>query len=160
MKKNLNLSSATIKQNIQKLQQFLHRHKLDGFYISSFDAYLNEYVPLEDCHRFYVTGFTGSTAEVLVPALGKVLLYVDGRYHEQADNEVDSSVIQVVKNDSSTSNQQALLRDISAHKMKRVGIEGDRTSLSFFNRLEGYDRRISMNYKRILKIIKSERLDN
>lgn len=35
-------------------------------------------------------------AEVLVPATGKVRLYVDGRYHEQADLEVNHDEIEVI----------------------------------------------------------------
>jgi Xaa-Pro aminopeptidase len=136
MKKTLTLSPQSIKQHIQKLQQFMTERKLDGFYISSNDVYLNEYVPLEDCHRFYFSAFTGSTAEMLVPREGKARLYVDGRYHEQADNEADASVIHVVKCDAATGLAAGLLGDISKLGMKRVGIEADRTSLGFMKRLE------------------------
>lgn len=136
MKKTLALSPQTIKQNVQKLQQFMAQHKLDGFYVSSNDIYLTEYVPLEDCHRFYFTAFTGSTAEVLVPREGKVRLYVDGRYHEQADGEVDATVVHVVKCDAATGIAQALLNDAKSLQMKKVGLEADRTSLGFLKRLE------------------------
>lgn len=136
MKKNLTLSPQTIKQNIQKLQSFIAGQKLDGCYVSSFDVYLNEYVPLEDCHRFYVTGFTGSMAEVLVPREGKVRLYVDGRYHEQADKEVPLDLIHVVKCDASTGIGQALLNDIKTLGLKKVAIEADRTTLGYLKRLE------------------------
>lgn len=136
MKKSFDLSPATIKQNIQSLQKFLIAQKLDGFYISSFDPYLNEYVPLEDCHRFYFSGFRGSVAEVLVPREGKVRLYVDGRYHEQADLEVPQDVVEVVKCDAQTSNATALVRDVKALGLGKIGIESDRTSLGFLKTLE------------------------
>lgn len=136
MKKNLTLSSQTVKENIQKLQQFMTQEKLDACYVSSFDVYLNEYVPLEDCHRFYFSGFTGSTAELLVPRQGKVRLYVDGRYHEQADQEVSSALVDVVKCDQGTSISQALISDVTSLGYKHVGLEADRTSLSFFKRLQ------------------------
>ena len=136
MKKNLTLSSQTVKENIQKIQQFMTQEKLDAFYVSSFDVYLNEYVPLEDCHRFYFSGFTGSTAELLVPRQGKARLYVDGRYHEQADMEAPHDVVHVVKCDQSTPTTQALLNDINEHQFKRVGMEADRTTLNFLKRLE------------------------
>ena len=135
MKKTLDLSPQTISQNIQKLQKFMQHQDLDGMYISSFDVYLNEYVPLTDNHRFYFTGFTGSVAEVLVPKTGKAHLYVDGRYHEQADQEVPLDVIHVVKCDASTGNHQALIQDILHLKLKKIGLEAERTALSFFKRL-------------------------
>lgn len=133
MKKDITLSKETVKQNIQKLKTFLKDHQLDGMYISSFDQYLNEYVPLADNHRYYITNFTGSMAEVLVPKEGKVRLYVDGRYHEQADLEVDHDVVEVVKCGMGTGEQ--LLSDIKALKMKRTGYEADRTALGFLKKI-------------------------
>lgn len=106
---------------------------LDAMYISSFDPFLNEYVPLQDNHRFYFTAFTGSMAEVLVIASGKVRLYVDGRYHEQADLEVDAGEVEVVKSLDSTTGD--LIKDISKFNLSRVGYEADRTSLGFLKRL-------------------------
>ena len=134
MKKSFNLSPQTITQNITKLQNFMQQEGLDGFYVSSFDPYLNEYVPLEDCHRFYFSGFAGSVAEMLIPAKGKAKIYVDGRYHEQIDLEVPGDSVQAVK--QTTSNAQALLADIKSMGMKKVGMEADRTSLGFLKQLE------------------------
>jgi Xaa-Pro aminopeptidase len=135
MKKTIDLSNQTIKTNIQKLKKIMAQKNLDAMYISSFDPFLNEYVPLYDNHRFYLTNFTGSTAEVLVPAHGKVRLYVDGRYHEQADLEVDHDEIEVVKGKPDASIGGDLLSDITKSGYKRVGYEADRTSLGFLKRL-------------------------
>jgi Xaa-Pro aminopeptidase len=136
MSKKTLLSTSNITENIQKWQKFMQTEQLDGFYISSNDIYLNEYVPLSDCHRYYVTGFTGSTAEVLLPQTGKVRLYVDGRYHEQADLEVDPNLVEVVKVKSDIGIGAQLLLDIKSMNLKRVGYEGDRTSLSYLKSLE------------------------
>lgn len=129
------LKANDIKQNIEALQDFMKKEGVSFFYISSFDPYLNEYVPIGNCRRYYVTGFRGSVAEVLVPAQGKVKLYVDGRYHEQADNQCDLSLVEVVKV-KNQSNLNALFEDLAEAKAKNVGIEADRTSLSFFKKLE------------------------
>ncbi len=106
---------------------------LDGLYISSFDPFLNEYVPLEDNHRYYITGFTGSTAEVLVPLNSKVRLYVDGRYHEQADKELEAlkDEVEVVKVSGPSSISQELARDVRSFGLRKLGHEPDRTSLEF-----------------------------
>lgn len=135
MKKSFSLSNQTIKSNIQKLKKIMAEKNLDAMYISSFDPFLNEYVPLQDNHRFYFTAFTGSMAEVLVLANGKVRLYVDGRYHEQADLEVDAQEVDVVKSLDSTTGD--LIKDVTTFNVKRLGYESDRTSLGFLKRLAG-----------------------
>jgi len=135
MNKAFNLSNQTIKSNIQNLKKLMQERGLDGIYISSFDPFISEYVPLEDNHRFYITGFTGSMAEVLVPLNGKVRLYVDGRYHEQADLEVDASEIEVQKISANASTTEELVSDVKKLGIKKLGYESDRTTLGFLKRL-------------------------
>ncbi len=86
------------KKNILKtVQQSLKSADIDFLYLSSFDHFLSEYVPSEDSFRLFMTNFTGSVAEGLIPSEGRIKLYVDGRYHEQADHECDDEIIEVVK---------------------------------------------------------------
>jgi len=131
MKKSLSLSNQTIKSNIQKLKKLMTERGLEGMYVSSFDPFLNEYVPLEDNHRFYLTGFTGSMAEVLVLTNGKVRLYVDGRYHEQADLEVDAHEVEVIKVGPTGSITGDLVEDVKKLNIRKLGYETDRTPLGF-----------------------------
>jgi Xaa-Pro aminopeptidase len=130
------ISTSIIEENIKKWKKFLQDQKLDAFYVSSFDIFLNEYVPLSDCHRYYVTGFSGSVAEVLMTVEGKVKLYVDGRYHEQADLEVDLNLVEVVKCSSDMSLGARLILDLKKMSIKSLGYEADRTSLSYLKNLE------------------------
>ncbi len=135
MKKAFTLSNQTIISNVEKLKKVMTDRGLEGLYISSFDPFLNEYVPLEDNHRFYITGFTGSMAEVLVPMNGRVRLYVDGRYHEQADLEVDAQHVEVVKVGGDSSTTAELISDLKKMGIKRLGYEADRTALGYLKRL-------------------------
>jgi Xaa-Pro aminopeptidase len=135
MKKTFTLSNQTIKSNIDKLKKVMTERGLDGMYISSFDSYLNEYVPLEDNHRFYITGFTGSMAETLVLASGRVRLYVDGRYHEQAGMEVDANEIEVMKIGGDSSTTEELVKDVKKLGIKKLGYEADRTTLNYLKKL-------------------------
>ena len=152
MKKTFNLSNQTIKINIENLRKLMSEKSLDAMYISSFDPYLNEYVPLEDNHRYYLTGFTGSVAEVLVPREGKVRLYVDGRYHEQADLEVDFQLIEVVKSKDSTTGD--LIKDAKELQVQKLGYEADRTSLGFLKRLSAVARETyALNSTELAQII-------
>jgi Xaa-Pro aminopeptidase len=84
-------------QAINNWQKFMKESHTELFFLSSFDHYLSEYVPLGDSMRVFLTEFTGSVAEVLIPAKGKILIFADARYHEQADQECDSTYIEVVK---------------------------------------------------------------
>ncbi len=70
--------------------------KVDYLLINSTNRFLVEYNTLNENSRYHLTGFTGSTGDALV-SLNNVWLFVDGRYHIQADLEVDHSVVTVVK---------------------------------------------------------------
>jgi len=130
------LKHSEITQNIKSLEAFMNDQGLEAFYVSSFDAFLNEYVPMDDCHRFYVTGFSGSVAEVLLIKGDKIRLYVDGRYHEQADLEVDTSVVEVVKVPQNKSLAAAMIDDVERLAPKNIGIESTRCSLKMFKNLD------------------------
>lgn len=129
------LENSTVSDNVKKLQKHMQENNVEMFYVSSYDPYLNEYVPMSDCHRYYVTGFSGSVAEALVPAKGKVKVYVDGRYHEQADLECDKKVVEVVKVPQGESILSCLKADLARISPKNIAHEADRTTLSFFKYL-------------------------
>lgn len=159
MKNSFSLSNQTIALNINKLKKIMTERGLDGIYISSFDPFLNEYVPLEDNHRYYLTGFTGSMAEVLVPANGKARLYVDGRYHEQADLEVDAKEVEVVKVSANGSTTEELAQDVKKLGIKKLGYEADRTTLGYLKRLSAVAAdAIALNSDVLAKEIKFEPL--
>tara|TARA_R110000868_G_scaffold269233_2_gene528604 strand:- start:10806 stop:12488 length:1683 start_codon:yes stop_codon:yes gene_type:complete len=120
------MSVSDVQSKQQKLQAILKSKGLDAIFLTSFDRYLNEYVPLEDCHRHDVTGFKGSVADVLLPAVGKAQLFVDGRYHEQADKQCDLDLVDVVKCPYGVSNFDALKDSITKNGFKKIAVEGER----------------------------------
>lgn len=81
---------------IDKLRAFIKDNKAGALLVNSTSEFLVEYNLLENNSRFRVTGFSGSTGDALL-TMDKLYLFVDGRYHEQADFEVDKSVVSVVK---------------------------------------------------------------
>lgn len=91
------MTSKIKENNLCSIQKHLSERNIDFLYLSSFDHFLSEYVPREDSFRLFMTNFTGSVAEALIPREGRIKLYVDGRYHEQADSECDDDLIEVVK---------------------------------------------------------------
>ena len=130
------MKNSEVSHNIQAIKSWMKGHHLDAFYISGSDIFLNEYVPDEDCHRQYVTNFTGSTGETLILLDGKVMLFVDGRYYEQADLEVDLNLVEVVKVPQTSTITTAMLEAIKNKNLKNVGAEGDRMDLSLSNQLK------------------------
>lgn len=77
------------------LQQKLSQEGLNALWVSAADAHLNEYLPEACKHRDWLCGFTGSAGELLVGE-AESFLFVDSRYHEQAEHEVPQEV-KVVK---------------------------------------------------------------
>ena len=78
------------------IQQFMADEKIDYLLVNSTNKFLVEYNSLEENSRYKITNFSGSTGDALVSA-DKVYLFVDGRYHIQADLEVNHDIVEVVK---------------------------------------------------------------
>ena len=81
---------------INKIKEFMNEQGLNFLLINSTNKYLVEYAPLEQNSRYKLTNFSGSTGDALVTQ-DKIYLFVDGRYHIQADLEVNHDLITVVK---------------------------------------------------------------
>lgn len=71
-------------------------NNLDSLLVNSTNEFLVEYNSLEENSRYHLTGFSGSTGDAVV-TLENVFLFVDGRYHIQADLEVNYDFVTVVK---------------------------------------------------------------
>ena len=59
--------------------------------VNSTNEYLVEYSALSENARYTLTGFSGSTGDALLTE-DNIYLFVDGRYHTQADNEAKEGV--------------------------------------------------------------------
>ena len=81
---------------IDELRNFMKENSVDYFYINTSDEYLLEYNDMETCFRYKLTGFSGSMGEALLTK-DELYLFVDGRYHTQADLETNPDVVEVVK---------------------------------------------------------------
>ncbi len=81
---------------VKKIREFMKEQEIKYLLVNSTNKYLVEYAPLEENSRYFLTDFTGSTGDVLVTP-DTIYLFVDGRYHIQADLEVDHNIVTVVK---------------------------------------------------------------
>lgn len=117
---------------IEYLRNFLLENNLDGIIINSTNEFLVEYNQLELNSRYYVTEFTGSMGEVLLTN-DKIYLFVDPRYHQQADNQVDHNYVTVVKMPISKSFLSAIDEIIPFYF--KLGIITAKTSKKFYDTL-------------------------
>ncbi len=117
---------------IEYLKNFLSKNDLDGIIINSTNEFLMEYNMLELNSRYHLTGFSGSTGDVLFTN-EKIYQFVDTRYHEQADNEVDHEYVEVIKRPMTQSYLAALNLYIPAYY--KLGIVAKKTSKEFYDKL-------------------------
>lgn len=81
---------------IKKVGQFLKDNKIDYLLVNSTNEFLMEYSDLSENSRYLLTNFSGSAGDAVI-SQKDIFLFVDGRYHEQADLEVDKKLVTVVK---------------------------------------------------------------
>ena len=89
-------ASDRLVQRLERVHQRLTEYQVDAYLVPSSDAHLNEYVPTYQCRRAAISGFTGSAGDVLLSPYGNHL-FVDSRYHLQAEQEVDPGQFRVHK---------------------------------------------------------------
>lgn len=118
---------------IDKLREFLKDNNLDCLLVNTTDEFLVEYNELCNCARYCVTGFSGSTGDVLVTK-ERVYQFADGRYHEQADAEVDHETTDVVKLQLGQTFLNELVEKIPTESL--VGVVSDKISLNFYKALK------------------------
>lgn len=120
---------------LSDLRRLMVQENLDYFLVPSTDEYLNEYVPLCENSRYHITGFKGSTGDVLIGA-DSAFLFVDGRYHKQADEEVYQSLIDVVKLELSQTQRKAIIDILKEKEQIKVGIVSSKISYFSFNEMQ------------------------
>lgn len=86
----------TISERLDALRMQMRSHKIDYYIIFSQDAHQSEYVSEYWRSRAYFSGFTGS-AGTLAVTLDSAFLWVDGRYHIQAEKQLEATSIKLFK---------------------------------------------------------------
>lgn len=117
---------------IEYLKNYLSKNDIDGLIVNSTNEFLVEYNVLDLNARYHLTEFTGSTGDVLFTQ-DKIFLFVDTRYHEQADNQVNHDYIEVVKMPLTKSFLTALSEVIPAYF--KVGMISTKISKKFYDNL-------------------------
>lgn len=117
------------KQRLNRLKTAMEKEGMDLYYLNTSDYHMSEYVPEYFKTISYFSGFSGSLATLLV-GRDETYIFVDGRYHSQADKECLDNGIRVMK-----LGKEGVLDPVSFieknFKGKTVGLDGKRTGISF-----------------------------
>ncbi|MCM1003665.1 MAG: M24 family metallopeptidase [Candidatus Gastranaerophilales bacterium] len=129
-----------------KVNQILDKLKIDYLLVNSTNEYLVEYSSLSENARYTLTGFSGSTGDALITS-DNIYLFVDGRYHTQADLEAKKGVT-VVKLELGQKQDEEVRKLINPKKT--LGIVAKKVSQA---RLEGFK-----GYK--IKLLEEDPINN
>ncbi len=129
-----------IKQRLEQLRTLMKREGIDVYYFNTSDYHMSEYVA-DFFHTIaYFSNFSGSLATLLI-SQKQAVIFVDGRYHLQADKQCLPYGIKVMK--LGTKGALDPIEYIEKnYANKVVGLDGRRTSIAFANKL--LDRNIKI----------------
>jgi Xaa-Pro aminopeptidase len=128
------------------LSALLDAGGLDAFIVTAQDEYLTEYLPRQNNPRYALSAFDGSTgngiflSEGAAARLGiaqRFVLFVDGRYHLQADTQCDPARVQVEKLPLELGIWQAMVEWLAARagSLRVIGYDALRLSVAERERL-------------------------
>lgn len=87
---------AAIARRLAALRERMAADGIDVYLVPSADEHQNEYLPPHKQRRQSISGFSGSAGDVAIAA-DAAHLFVDSRYHVQAELEVDPALVRVHK---------------------------------------------------------------
>ncbi|MFZ9520076.1 MAG: M24 family metallopeptidase, partial [Silvanigrellaceae bacterium] len=141
-----------------QLENWCNNNAIDAVLITAQDAFLSEYTPLQANHRHAVSGFTGSTGDGIfltrplsnkLSSPGRFQLFVDGRYHLQADQETVPEAVFVHKFGLATGMDETLFTWIRGQLPAgtRLAVDLQRVGWNRWNALEVLAQEKSLQLK-------------
>ncbi|MBI4081612.1 MAG: aminopeptidase P family protein [Candidatus Lambdaproteobacteria bacterium] len=129
-------SASSSTRRLAALRRLMGEQGLDYLLVPSADEHQNEYVPAHRQRRAAVTGFTGSAGDAAI-GIEDAHLFVDSRYHLQAEQEVEPSVFHVHKVGAADEIElvEWLRRLAKDERTLRIGFDPFVTALSAHERL-------------------------
>ena len=100
---------------ITVIKNFMDDNDIKYLLVNSTNEFLVEYNSPEENSRYKLTNFSGSTGEALVTP-DRIYQFVDGRYHIQADQEVNHEIVTVVKLKNNQSEQEEIIKLIPEYE--------------------------------------------
>lgn len=87
---------VSINQRIKNLRDLMKERGIKAYIIPTYDSHQSEYLADYYKTRVWISGFTGSAGTVVVTK-DEAILWTDGRYWIQAENEIAGSEIKLFK---------------------------------------------------------------
>ncbi|MGK5094591.1 aminopeptidase P family protein [Deltaproteobacteria bacterium TL4] len=84
-------------EKLNRIKTLMTTQGISYYLVPSTDEHLNEYLPEQHQRLKTISGFSGSAGMVILCLQGKHQLFVDSRYHIQADQETNSDFFEVHK---------------------------------------------------------------
>lgn len=84
------MEAVNTTERLTGLRKLMKQHKVDIYIVPSEDAHSSEYIAATDARREFMSGFTGSAGTAVV-STEKAALATDGRYFNQASQQLDSN---------------------------------------------------------------------
>ena len=108
---------------INALRNLMKQSNIDAVIIPTADPHLSEYIP--ECYKLreYISGFTGSSGDLVV-TMEKSGLWTDGRYYIQAEKELFGSGIELFK---ASEKETPKIHEFLCKELKKgsvVGVDG------------------------------------
>jgi Xaa-Pro aminopeptidase len=124
----------TVQDRVKKLQDLLQSKKLSAYVVPSSDPHQSEYVAGKWGRREYISGFSGS-AGLFATNLKTAGLWTDGRYFEQAEEELAGSSITLFRQGQSGVPEWQDWMIQTLEKGSRIGINPELFSTQSYSKI-------------------------
>ncbi len=124
-----------VNMKIAKLRELMKRENIDAYIIPSSDPHMSEYVSDHWKSREWISGFNGS-AGTFVATMNESLLWTDGRYYIQAEEQLMGSEIKLCKMGAQGVPTYTQWLADNLEKGNTVGFSAKTVSVSLFKEME------------------------
>lgn len=127
--------NLNINEKIEKLRQLMIKEGVTAYIVPTSDPHQSEYVADHYKARAWVSGFTGSAGTVVITR-DEALLWTDGRYFIQAEQELEGSEFKLMKiGTPNTPGYMEWLKD-NLKTGDKIAFDGKLLSQATVNKLE------------------------
>lgn len=111
----------------------MRKNEVDAYLVAGYDPHFSEYSHERYNTREFITGFSGSFGIVIV-SLSKAVLFTDGRYFLQANQELKGTEVELIKLGVRGSPDIFKYINLNFQGLK-LGIYSDESSIKFYKEL-------------------------
>lgn len=123
-----------IKLRLSALRAAMKKHGITAYIVPSSDEHANEYMPAFWLRREFMSGFSGSSGDLVVTAKSAAL-WTDGRYFTQAERQLKGSGILLMKMGLPATPSITAWLAKNAGKNAKVGVDPGVCTMLQFSRL-------------------------